>query len=119
MANDTDVAFPVLSGRDLDRLVARGHPKAVKVGDVLFAQGDRNFCFYIVLQGAVEIIEHASDTPHVVTTHRAGQFTGDIDTLTGRVALVTARVVEDGEVVMMSTTELRKAIDEMPEVGDI
>jgi len=119
MANDTDVAFPVLTGRDLDRLVARGHPRPVKVGDVLFAQGDRNFCFYIVLEGAVEIIEHASDTPHVVTTHRKGQFTGDIDTLTGRVALVTARVVEEGLVQMLNTAELRKAIDEMPEVGDI
>jgi thioredoxin reductase (NADPH) len=72
MANDTDVAFPVLSGPDLDRLVARGHPRPVKVGDVLFAQGDRNFCFYIVLEGAVDIIEHASETPHVVTTHRKG-----------------------------------------------
>lgn len=119
MANDTDVAFPVLSGRDLTRLVARGHPRDIKPGDVLFAQGDRNFCFYVILEGAVEIIEHATDTPHVVTTHRAGQFTGDIDTLTGRVALVTARVVEQGKVAMLSTAELRKAIDEMPEVGDI
>jgi len=119
MANDTDVAFPVLGGQDLDRLVARGHPKAIKVGDILFAQGDRNFCFYVILEGAVEILEHATDTPHVGTTHRAGQFTGDIDTLTGRVALVTARVVEDGKVAMLSTAELRKAIDEMPEVGDI
>ena len=91
----------------------------VKVGDILFAQGDRNFCFYVILEGAVEILEHASETPHVVTTHRAGQFTGDIDTLTGRVALVTARVVEAGQVAMLSTTELRKAIDEMPEVGDV
>ena len=32
MANDTDVAFPVLSGRDLDRLVARGHPRAGEGG---------------------------------------------------------------------------------------
>jgi hypothetical protein len=48
--------------------VREGIPRQVKVGDILFTQGDRNFCFSIVLQGAVEIIEHASDTPHVVTT---------------------------------------------------
>jgi thioredoxin reductase (NADPH) len=119
MANDTDVAFPVLSGRDLDRLVARGHPRAVKVGDILFAQGDRDFCFYIVLEGAVEIVEHSSGEEKIVTTHRAGQFTGDIDTLTGRVALVTARVAEPGRVQMLSTAELRKAVDELPEVGEV
>lgn len=119
MATDTEVAFPVFSGRDLERLVARGHLRNVKVGDVLFAQGDRGFCFYVILAGAVDIIEHATDTPHVVTTHRAGQFTGDVDMLTGRVALVTAKVAEDGQVLMMSTAEMRKAIDEMPEVGEV
>ena len=119
MANDTDVAFPVLSDRDLNRLLARGHPKDIKKGDVLFAQGDRNFCFYVVQRGAVEIIEHATDEPHVVVTHRAGQFTGDVDMLTGRVALVTARVAEDGQVLMMSTDEMRKAIDEIPEIGEV
>lgn len=119
MAIDTEVAFPVFSGRDLERLVARGHRRDVKAGDVLFAQGDRAFCFYVILAGAVDIIEHATDTPHVVTTHRVGQFTGDVDMLTGRVALVTAQVVEDGQVLMMSTAEMRKAIDEMPEVGEV
>ena len=119
MATDVDVAFPVLSGKDLDRLVARGHPRDVKVGEVLFAPGDRNFCFYIVLEGAIEIIEHSSAEPRVVATHRVGQFTGDIDTLTGRVALVTARVSEAGRLQMLSTTELRKAIDELPDVGEV
>lgn len=119
MASDTDVAFPILGGRDLDRLVARGHPRQVTKGEILFAQGDRNFCFYVVLEGAVDIIEHSSGTEKVVTTHRPGQFTGDIDTLTGRVALVTARVAEAGRVQMLSTAELRKAVDELPEVGEV
>jgi hypothetical protein len=35
------------------------------------------------------------------------------------VALVTARVVEEGLVQMFSTAELRKAIDEMPDVGEV
>ena len=119
MATDLDVAFPVLSGPDLDRLVARGHPRVVKEGDILFAPGDRNFCFYIVLEGAIEISEHSGDEPRVVVTHRPGQFTGDIDALTGRVALVTARVSEPGRLQMLSTTELRKAVDELPDVGEV
>ncbi len=92
---------------------------SVKEGDILFAPGDRNFCFYIVLEGAIEIIEHSSGEPRVVATHRPGQFTGDIDTLTGRVALVTAQVSEPGRLQMLSTTELRKAVDELPDVGEV
>ncbi len=119
MAIDTGVAFPTLDEKDIARLSTRGHPRDVKAGETLFEQGDRNFCFFVVLDGAVEIVEHATDTPHVVVTHHPGQFTGDVDMLTGRVALVTARVVEDGRVLMLSAAELRKAIDEIPEFADV
>ncbi|MEO7136158.1 MAG: hypothetical protein ABI037_00400 [Gemmatimonadales bacterium] len=36
MANDFDVAFPTLSDRDLQALAARGHPREVHAGDLLF-----------------------------------------------------------------------------------
>jgi len=41
MANDFDVAFPTLSDRDLQALAARGHPREVHAGDLLFEEGDR------------------------------------------------------------------------------
>jgi thioredoxin reductase (NADPH) len=59
MANDHEVAFPVLSAEDLAALAARGHPRAVRAGDVLFAEGDRDFCFFVVVEGEVEIVEHS------------------------------------------------------------
>ncbi len=60
MANDLDVAFPTLGAKDLAALEARGHPRAVTAGQVLFAAGDRSFCFYVVLEGAIEIIEQSA-----------------------------------------------------------
>ncbi len=117
---DLDVAFPVLSAKDVASLIPRGHLRQVKAGEILFAEGDRDFCFYVVLEGAIEIVQHANEeSPKVIVTHRKGQFTGDVDMLTGRVALLTGRAAEDGKLLMMSTTELRKAIDEIPFVGEV
>jgi thioredoxin reductase (NADPH) len=118
MANDHDVAFPVLGARDLAALTARGHPRAVRAGEVLFAEGDRDFCFFVVVEGEVEIVEHSRGTPHQVAMHKPGEFTGDVDMLSGRSALVTAQAATDGRVLELSTGELRRAVDELPELGE-
>ncbi len=118
MANDHDVAFPILSAKDLAALAGRGHPRAVRTGEVLFAEGDRDFCFFVLVEGEVEIVEHSRGTPHQVTVHKAGEFTGDVDMLSGRGTLVTARAATDGRVLELSTAELRRAVDELPELGE-
>jgi thioredoxin reductase (NADPH) len=71
-----------------------------------------------VREGSIEIIDNSRDTPRVIAVHRPGHFTGDVDMLTGRPALVTARVAEDGQVLTLSAVELRRAIDELPEAGE-
>ena len=118
MANDNEVAFPTLSDRDLTALAARGHPREVHRGEVLFEEGDRNPSFFVVQEGAVEIVEHSRGTPHTVVVHHPGQFTGDVDVLSGRALLVTGRVAEDGRLLQLSTDELRRAVDELPELGE-
>jgi thioredoxin reductase (NADPH) len=118
MPTDQEVAFPVLDAKDIAALAARGHTRAVKAGEVLWAEGDRNFCFFVVLEGAIEIVEHSSGTERAVTVHGPGQFSGDVDTLTGRSALVTGRVGQPGRVLELSTAELRRAVDEVPELGE-
>src|SRR5919112_3784787 len=119
MANDQDVAFPVLSQRDIAALQARSHPRVVHAGEILFREGDRNFCFFVVVDGAIEILEHSSGEPHTITVHQPGEFTGDVDMLTGRPALVTARATSDGRVLELSTDELRRMVEELPELGEI
>jgi thioredoxin reductase (NADPH) len=118
MSSDREVAFPTLGARDLAALTARGQVREVKTGETLFAEGDRNRAVFVVLEGAVEITEHSRGTPHSVVVHQPGQFTGDVDVLSGRAVLVTGRVVKDGNVVQLSTADLRRAVDELPELGE-
>jgi len=119
MAIDNEVAFPTLDARDLAALTARGHPREVRAGEVLFAEGDRNRSFFVVLEGSIEIVGHSKGTPHVVAVHHPGQFSGDVDMLSGRAILVTGRAAEDGRVIELSNVELRRAVDELPELGQI
>jgi thioredoxin reductase (NADPH) len=118
-ASDNEVAFPTLNPKDLAALAARGHPRQVHAGEVLFAEGDRNRSFFVVLEGSIEVVGHSKGVPHVVATHHPGQFSGDVDMLSGRAILVTGRAAEDGRVLELSSAELRQAVDELPELGQI
>jgi thioredoxin reductase (NADPH) len=117
MATDRDIAFPVLQPRDIAALSARGKPRDVRAGEVLFAEWDRDVRFFVVLDGAVEIVEHSRGSPHQVVVHQPGEFTGDVDTLSGRAALVEGRALRDGRVLELDAGELRRAVEELPELG--
>jgi thioredoxin reductase (NADPH) len=75
-----------VTGFESDALRRWGHVRAIAPGEVLFKEGDRGFSFYVVLEGAIEIIEQSRGTPHEVAVHEPGEFTGDVDTLSGRAA---------------------------------
>jgi thioredoxin reductase (NADPH) len=119
MAVEHDIAFPTLSDHDLAALTARGHPRQVRAGEVLFAEGDRNRPFFVVLEGSIEIVGHSKGAAHVVAVHHPGQFSGDVDMLSGRAILVTGSAAEDGRVIELSNAELRRTVDELPELGEI
>ena len=119
MASERDIAFPILSDQDLAALQIRGKLRQVRAGEVLYEEGERNHSFFVVLDGAVEAVEHSRGTPHPLVVHRHGNFSGDIDLFTGRRLLVTGRVIEDGTVLELSTEDLRRAVDQLPELGAI
>ena len=75
MATDRDIAFPTLAARDIAALSGRGRQRDVRAGEVLFAEGDRNIGFFVVLDGGIEILEHSRGAPHTVVVHQQGEFT--------------------------------------------
>src|SRR5215207_1018112 len=119
MTGDKDVAFPVLSESDLKALTSRGQVRNVRAGEMLWEKGDRNLCWYVILEGAVEIIGSQKGVAQTVVVHHAGQFTGDVDVLSGRAVLVAGRVIEDAKILELSTSELRRAVGELPDLGEI
>ena len=119
MSGDREIAFPRLTVSQIDALRPWGRVRPVDIDEVFFAEGDRGFSFFVVLDGAVEIVEHSRGTAHSVAVHEPGDFTGDVDMLSGRVALVTARMARAGQLLELSATALREAVDALPEFGEI
>jgi len=72
MPSERETAFPQLTDAQIDLLRPGARVRDVKAGDVLFAEGDRGFSFYVVLDGAVEIIEHSRGVAHTVACGTAG-----------------------------------------------
>jgi thioredoxin reductase (NADPH) len=118
MPSEQEIAFPILGSAHLEALANRGRRRSVNSGDVLFAAGDRDFCFYVVVEGEVAIVDNSGETERLVRMHLPGEFTGDVDMLSGRRALITARAEQDGSLIELDTGELRRAVDEIPELGE-
>src|SRR5438105_10508414 len=123
MAENTlqSVAFPILSEAqiaDLGRCTST-LPKRYRDGQTLFAVGDRDFKFFIVKSGAVEIMDCSGDQPKTLTVHHEGQFTGDISHLTGAPSVVSAIAQGDCEVYEVSGDDLRRVLNQCPVLSDI
>ena len=71
-------------------------------GEHLFKAGDREYKFFVVERGAVEIVEHSSGETKRVTLHERHAFGGDVSLVTGRPALVSAVARGDTEVFEIS-----------------
>ena len=113
------IAFPVLDTRHLDRLKGIGASCEFSDGELLFAEGDRAYDFFIVEEGEVEILEHSTGSASTISIHEAGEFTGDVDMLTGRASLVTARARGATRVIRMSAGDVKKIVADEPDLGNI
>jgi thioredoxin reductase (NADPH) len=119
--NLQSIAFPTLDEAQISKLAqcTTATPKVYRDGQTLFAVGDRDFKFFIVKSGEIEIVDHSGDEPKTVTVHRKGQFTGEITHLTGNPAVVSAIARGDCEVYQISGDALRRVLNQCPAVSDI
>src|ERR1700733_3526444 len=64
-------------------------------GKKLFETGQRDYKFFIVKSGKVEIVDESGETPRTLVVLQTGEFTGEVAQLTGNPVLVSA--VAQGE----------------------
>jgi thioredoxin reductase (NADPH) len=119
--NLQSIAFPTLDEAQVSELgrCTSATPKLYRDAQTLFAVGDRDFKFFIIKSGEVEIVDYSGDAPKTVTIHRKGQFTGDVSFLTGNPAVVSGVARGDCEVYEVSGDALRRALNQRPTLGDI
>jgi thioredoxin reductase (NADPH) len=109
--------FPRLSPEMAGRVAAFGREVRLAPGTLVFRRGERTVDFFLVLEGAIEILDGAG--PEVIHVHAANQFTGELDLFNDRQILVSGRTVGETRVVRVPRPDFRRMITAEPEVGEI
>jgi thioredoxin reductase (NADPH) len=113
------VAFPTLDDVQVATLAKFGTRRVLHDGEYLFKAGDREYKFFVVERGAVEIVEHSSGESKKVAFHDRHAFGGDVSLVTGRPALVSAIARGETEVFEISPGDLRRIMSERPALGEL
>ena len=111
--------FPALTTAQIDRVRPGSKLRRVEPGDILFRPGDTEVPFFVVLSGSMEIVQPDLTGERLVTTHGAGEFTGEISMISGQRYLVLGRVTEVGELLELSSEGLRSLIARDAELSEI
>jgi len=112
---DTEI-FPVLTASQIARIAPLGRERPFQAGDILWEQGDTGRPLMLILEGEIEIL---SDRESVVTIHRPGNFSGDVDMIAGHPAVVRARARSAGRVLEVPADRVRSLVQTDPELSQI
>ena len=93
--------------------------KRYQDGQKLIEAGDRDFKFFVIKSGEIEILDESGETPKTIVVLRRGEFTGEVAHLTGGPSLVSAVARGDCAVCEVSTEGVRQIINQFPELGDV
>lgn len=113
------VAFPRLDDAQIAVLKPFATRRHLEDGESLFQAGERRGGFFIVLDGAVEIIDRSGDQPQTIALHGPREFTGDIDILSRRRPVVSAVARGKTDVLHVSSRDIRRIISGRPALGEV
>ena len=111
--------FPKLTPAQIARVAVHGRVRPVQRGEVLVEAGDQVVPFFVVTAGQVEIVRPSGPGETLVAVHGPGEFTGEANMLSGRRALVRARVSESGEVIELDRERMLALVQTDTELGEI
>src|ERR1700686_841462 len=115
-----DAAFPRLGGEVLAILDRAGERRRLKPGEILFRSGDRSPDFFVVVDGAVAVVDgFGTAVERVLGGHREGRFVGELTLVTGEPSYNTAVVREAGEAIALSPEQLKSVIAANQALGDL
>jgi thioredoxin reductase (NADPH) len=111
--------FPKLIPAQIDRIAAHGRIRSVQPGEVLIEQGDISVPFFVVITGEVEIVRPFDAYETLVTVHGSGEFTGEVNMLSGRRSFFRARATKPGKVIELDHQQMLTLVQTDAELSDI
>jgi thioredoxin reductase (NADPH) len=119
LASGVERIFPTLTPAQVQRIAVHGQVRSIQAGEVLFDVGEHVVPFFVVMTGRLEIILPSGTTERLVTVFGPGQFTGEVNMLSGRPVLARSRAREAGEVIELDREHLVALVQTDSEIGEI
>jgi thioredoxin reductase (NADPH) len=111
--------FPKLTPAQIRRIAVHGHMRAMQHGELIVEQGDSAVPFFVVVSGEVEIVRPSGTAETLVTVFGPGQFTGEVNTLSGRRALFRTRATKPGDMIELDRQHMLALVQTDAELGEI
>ena len=119
LSSRPDYIFPTLTPAQVARIAAHGTVRAVRAGEILVEEGAAVVPFFVVTAGHLEIVRLSGTEESLVAVHGPGQFTGEVNMLSGRRSLFQMRASEPGEVIEMNRESVQALVQTDAELGEI
>ena len=111
--------FPTLTDAQVSRVLRHGRVRMFHAGEVLYDSGDPDAPFLLVVTGRIEVVRHSADGDELVADHGPGQFTGEVNLLSGRRSLVTARAATAGKAAELGRDGVLSLVQTDAEIGEL
>ena len=115
---DETEAAPTLDAADIELIAGLGTRRQVNRGDYLYREGDVTYDFYVVVTAQVDIVLKVDAGERLVAHHGPGRFLGELNMLSALRVLVSARVSQPGEVIVVPRDGLRRLMATNARLGD-
>lgn len=106
---------PELPGGPLDAAFGGGRRQRLRLGTVLFSEGDASNRVVLLLSGRVKVSSFSEDGQETVLVFRgAGDVLGELSAIDGEEHLATVTAVEAGEALVIPAERFLTALREQP-----
>jgi thioredoxin reductase (NADPH) len=112
------VAYPHLNPSELEEVAPFGETCVIAENDPLVSAGDFPFNSYVILSGTVRAVDVSTGERLVFVRYGAGYFTGDIDLLTRRPAIISVEAETAVEAIRLTPKQLRNLFTRRPQLGE-
>jgi thioredoxin reductase (NADPH) len=119
LTSGVERTFPTLTPAQVERIAAHGRVRQIQAGEVLVQPGDLIVPFFVVTTGGVEIVRPSGANETLVVLYGPGQFTGEVNMLSGRPALLQVRASEVGELIEVDREQLLALVQTDSQLSEI
>jgi thioredoxin reductase (NADPH) len=111
--------FPTLTAAQVERFESHGHVRSIQAREVLVEPGQHVVPFFVVRAGQIEIVRPSGTSETLVVVYGPRQFTGEVNMLSGRPALLRVRARESGQVIEVNRERLLALVQTDSELSEL